>query len=250
MCFKGGSGCYFLNFFSIILAVMNAHPISPPTQGVHHLESFTYLSPSLPSYQHNGFYNQGLPYLPEPKSMEHQASNTHPTSEVEVLSLKAPLCPLCKGQKYGFTAYFHNPKIFSEPPHDLLPLVEKSYALKNRLKSLLVTYVMREREHDGFKEAEKEVLLWSRMVEELLGEIVTSAVVVELGLRPLEEVRKWTREMTRQIRQSLVGGQKLEMPKGRLQALLVEFRKLWEGVWLQSLLDRNCEGSLQNNYQD
>lgn len=112
-----------------------------------------------------------------------------------------------------------------------------------------MTYIMRELGQDGFQEAEKEVLLWSRIVEGLLSEVLASAVDYELSLRPLEEVRKWTGEMTRQIRESITGRQKLEMPKGRLLVFLLEFRKLWEGVWKQYLLDRMRDRSLQNNVQ-
>jgi hypothetical protein len=157
---------------------------------------------------------------------------------------------LCKGQKYGFTAYFHNPKIFPEPPHELLPLIEESYVLKNRLESLLVTYIMRGLEPGGVQEAKNEASVWSQLVKDLLSEVVASAVGFELDLRPLEEVRKWTREMTRQIRDSLVGRQKLEMPKGRLLILLLEYRKLWEGVWKKWLLDRKSGSSMQDKVQD
>jgi hypothetical protein len=87
-------------------------------------------------------------------------------------------------------------------------------------------------------------------VKDLLSEVVASAVGFELDLRPLEEVRKWTREMTRQIRDSLVGRQKLEMPKGRLLILLLEYRKLWEGVWKKWLLDRKSGSSMQDKVQD
>jgi hypothetical protein len=51
-------------------------------------------------------------------------------SRLETLSMLGDACPFCEGRKYGFTAYFHNLTIFSEPPHDILPLVEESYILK------------------------------------------------------------------------------------------------------------------------
>src|ERR1700743_2841728 len=44
--------------------------------------------------------------------------------KLESLSFTRNLCPLCKGKKYGFSAYFHNLKIFPEPPHAILSLVE------------------------------------------------------------------------------------------------------------------------------
>lgn len=211
---------------------MNTFHRPPPGLDSHYLEAFNFpSSATVNSVQPNGFYDPGAPHQFKPNICLEPKSSIPPTSELTTLSLKAPLCPLCKGQKYGFTAYFHNQKIFPEPPHDLLRLVEKSYFLKNRLKSLLVTYVMRGLEHDGLQEAEREVLKWSQSVEELLSEVVASFAGYEMGLRPLEEVRNWTIEITRRIRESIAGKQKLDMPKGRLLTLLLEFRKLWEGVW-------------------
>ena len=209
-------------------------------QDLHHFQSVNFPSTTLPpSFQNDGFYNLGALYPVKQQSFEEPISTAFLTSELPALSLEATLCPLCKGQKYGFTAYLHNLKIFPEPPHDLLPFIEKSYVLKNRLKSLLVTYIMRNLEQDGAQEAEKEVQFWGQLVEGLLSDVAASAVGFELSLYPLEEVWKWTEEMTRQIRESIAGRQKMEMPKGRLLALLLELRKLWEEVWKQYLLDRH-----------
>ena len=225
------------------MAAMNSHPTPLPKQGFHNLECLNFPSTSpLPSIQSNMFYNPGVTYPVKPETIAERTSFTPLVSELPILSLKTPLCPLCKGQKYGFTAYFHNPKIFSEPPHELLPLVEKSYVLKNRLKSLLVTYIMRDLEHDGIQEAEKEVLAWSQLVGDLLSEVMASAAGFELGLKSSEEVRDWTREMTKQILDSIYGRGQLEMPKGRLLVLLLEFRKVWERVWKAYLLDRKNRG--------
>jgi hypothetical protein len=232
------------------MAAMNTFPRPAPREGFNHLESFKFPSveQSLP-VQPNGFYNLGAPFHVKPESIAEPTSPAPLTSELTTLSLRAPLCPLCKGQKYGFTAYFHNSKIFPEPPHELLALVEKSYVLKNRLKSLLVTYVMRELEHGNVQEAEKEVSVWSQLIEDLLSEVMASASDIELGLRPLDEVRNWTKRITRQVRDSVVRKQELEMPKGRLVVLLLEFRKLWEGVWNQCLLDRKNGSFLYKNAQ-
>lgn len=224
---------------SFILTAMDTPSRSSLGQDLPHLESFNLqLNTPLLSFQHDGFYNMEARYCANQQTLQQSTSTTPPISELTTLSLKTPPCPLCKGQKYGFTAYFHNPNIFPEPPHDLLPFVEKSYILKNRLKSLLVTYIMRELELDGLHEAEKEVLLWRQLVEGLLSDVASSATGFELSLRPMEEVRKWTEEMTRQIRESIERGQKLEIRKGTLITLLLEFRKLWEGVWKGYLLDR------------
>jgi hypothetical protein len=153
------------------------------------------------------------------------------------LSVKPLLCPLCKGKKYGFTAYLHNTKIFSEPPHELLALIEKSYILKNRLKSLLITYVMRELEQCDFEEAEKGILRWAQMIEELAQEVRT-VMGSEPGVTALDEARNWTMKKTEQIRDHVGGRQKMDIPKGRLNALLLELRKLWETVWKQCSLRR------------
>jgi hypothetical protein len=40
------------------------------------------------------------------------------------------------------------------------------------------------------------------------------------------------------------------MPKGRLLILLLEYRKLWEGVWKKWLLDRKSGSSMQDKVQD
>ncbi|KAG0651666.1 hypothetical protein D0Z07_1624 [Hyphodiscus hymeniophilus] len=222
---------------------MNALPSLPSIQGMHQVESVSDQSTtSVSSYQHSGFYGTETQYYLDSQSLNSRMAITPPTSELIKLSMRAPLCPSCKGQKYGFTAYFHNQKIFSEPPHELLQLVEKSYILKNRLQSLLVTYIMRGPEDSSFQEAENEVLSWGQLVEDLLVEIVVSVVGFELELQPLEDVRSWTAMTTKQIRDSVLGIQQLDMPKGRLVALLLDFRKLWEGVWRQYLLDRKGGG--------
>lgn len=57
-------------------------------------------------------------------------------------------------------------------------------------------------------------------------------------------MRDWTKDMARQIQQSLAGGKRLEMPKGRLQVLLLELRRMWECVWNGYLLDRKNKSLL------
>ena len=106
---------------------------------------------------------------------------------------------------------------------------------------------MRELEQDGYQEAEKEVLVWCQLVEDLLNEVKTSAAGFELSPKPLEDVWNWTREMTKQIQDSVGGRQKLEMAKGRLQVLLLELRKNWEEVWKAYLVDRKTGPLIQEN---
>ena len=108
---------------------------------------------------------------------------------------------------------------------------------------------MRELDCDGLREAEREVVLWNSLVEDLLGEVITFSTGVDLGLEPLDEVRLWMRSMVEQIRESLMDGRKLEMPKGRLDEILVRFRSLWEGVWRRWLMDRMNHGSGGENIQ-
>jgi len=158
-------------------------------------------------------------------------------AELTTLSLQSTLCPLCKGQKLGFTAYFHNTKIFSEPPHELLGLVEKSYLLRDRLKSLLVTYTKHEVEQDRVPGIEAEIDVWQREITFLVKDVICSAQF-ELDFTSLDKVEAWTFEMTNRFKEHIWERIKLDMPKGRLQNLMVEFRKAWEEVWKGFLRDR------------
>src|SRR5271168_4302051 len=115
-------------------------------------------------------------------------SPTPLASELTTLSLIAPRCPLCKGEKYGFTAYFHNANIFSEPPHDLIRMVEKSYVLRNRLKSVLITYAMHDVEQDRVEIIMEEIDNWGQQVGCLIDEVVASAAGFELGQQAVEVV--------------------------------------------------------------
>ncbi|KAH8597946.1 hypothetical protein B0O99DRAFT_483464, partial [Bisporella sp. PMI_857] len=146
-------------------------------------------------------------------------------------------CEQCKGQRYGFTAYFHNPNIFSEPPHHLLSWVEQSYLFRDRLKSLIVTYAMREFEAEGLCKIEDGINSWVRNIGVFTTHLLCSAQKFELNILPLEEVKRWTSEMSKQLMDHVQGHKKLEMPRGRLQALLTEFRWCWEAVWLGYLRD-------------
>lgn len=93
------------------------------------------------------------------------------SAEVKSLPLTEPaLCPRCKGQKYGFTAYFHNTRIFPEPPHELLRLIEKSYFLRDRLKSFLVTYTMRQVDSEQVVGIEDKINKWQQEIIVLMKE--------------------------------------------------------------------------------
>jgi len=147
------------------------------------------------------------------------------------------VCIQCKGQKYGFSAYFHNPRIFLEPPHHLLHLIEQSYFLRDRLKSLLVTYAMRAVDTDQTQTIENEIHSWQREVACFANHVLCSAVLFELRVRPLDDVKMWSTEMSKQLVDHIRGFKTLEMPRGRLQVLLSEFRRAWESVWLGFIED-------------
>lgn len=165
-----------------------------------------------------------------------------PSSEPVTLSLRADLCQLCKGKKYGFTSYFHNTKIFFEPPHEILPVVEESYVLRDRLKSLLVTYAMREVEDDQAQNIETQILNWGYSVGMLADEVVASACNAgfALGLDRLDNVRKWRDIIVEEARYYASRNAAVKMPSGRLAALMLEYRKVWEAVWIGYLQDRKA----------
>lgn len=172
-------------------------------------------------------------------------------SELETLSLAGSLCLLCKGKKYGFTAYFHNHKIFPEPPHEILPLVEESYMLRDRLKSLLVTYAMRGVEQDEVESVMTQVYHWEFSVGALTDEVMTSAsnAGFVLNLGRLDDVRKWKDTIVDELKYYVLGQGQGRMERARLAALMLEYRKVWEPVWIGYLQDHKgmhsetCTGS-------
>lgn len=117
-------------------------------------------------------------------------------------------------------------------------MVEKSYLLKNRLKSLLVTYAMREVGQDQLQQVEGEVATWAQHVQDLISEVVGSAIGFAFDLQQLEVVQNWTKEITTQLREKVWLRERMEMSNGRLNEVLQEFRKLWEGVWKGYLRDQ------------
>lgn len=158
-------------------------------------------------------------------------------SELESLCLKEPLCLQCKGQKYRFTAYFHNMKIFPRPPHELVRLIEKSYILRDRLKSFLVTYTMRPIDQDRIWGIEEEINKWQQEIIFLMKNVICSAHF-ELDFSPLERAKNWSLLMADKVRDHIWGITRLEMPKGTLQMLLSEYRMAWERVWQGYLRDQ------------
>ena len=197
--------------------------------------------PQIPPRQSSNFYP--LPHsIPQPYSkVETPPSHTFtsPISNAFTgLSFREPLCPICKGQLYNFTAYFHNHKVFPSPPHELLSLIEKSYILKNRLQSLLVTYVTHDFDRTYLKDVKGEIYSWNEEVEGLVNEVLSSFAGYQAHSWPLGDVRYWTKWTMTQLAEHVDGIKRMEMPKGRLKALLLEFRKIWERVWVGYFGDR------------
>lgn len=213
-----------------------SQPHVPPSCAVFHgFENFSF-NPQIPkSYALPTTAFPNTPSQPPPEF----SLLTPPCSELQSLSLKAGPCPQCKGQKYGFTAYFHNTKIFFEPPHHLLRLVEKSYILRDRLKSFLVTYTLCEIEQDRIPRVEEEMNAWQQEIVGLVRDIICLAEF-ELDFALLEAAKIWTFEKVDRLREHVWGRRKLEMPKGSLQMFLSEYRKVWEGVWIGYLKDEKA----------
>ncbi|KAH8684308.1 hypothetical protein BGZ60DRAFT_397300 [Tricladium varicosporioides] len=149
-------------------------------------------------------------------------------------------CPQCKGLKYGFTAYFHNTEIFSKPPHELLPYIEQSYLLKNRLKTLLVDWVMHPPIHieEHTERAGIEIQSWGCQVETLLRSVLIFGKSNGVNLdeatseKAVEELVKWCGEIIKALKGTVYGGKHSELPERKLKNILSRFRQLWESVWI------------------
>jgi hypothetical protein len=209
----------------------------------HNLESFSFPAPP-----------QVHPSLPATVSSfatqrDHEESLVAGVPQVasarlkfETLSLIESPCLFCKGKKYGFTAYFHNHKIFPEPPHEILPLVEESYVLRDRLKSLLVTYAIRDVEQDEAENVMVQIHHWDFSVGALTDEVMNSAsnsgFVLNLGR--LDDVRKWKDAIVGEFKYYVSAPAQMKqtkLPSGRLSALMLEYRKVWEAVWMGYMHD-------------
>ncbi|KAH7336179.1 hypothetical protein BKA65DRAFT_351768, partial [Rhexocercosporidium sp. MPI-PUGE-AT-0058] len=146
-----------------------------------------------------------------------------------------PKCPQCKGKRFDFTAYFHNPKVFNTPPHELLDLVERSYILKNRLESILVTYIVHDlREDHRIQDSQDDVHDWVRQVASLAVEVKEGMIQGEGVSAELAGVQAWTEGMANRLGCHLerANGLKMEVPKGWKKEVLCDFRKQWEKVWI------------------
>jgi len=161
-------------------------------------------------------------------------SSTLPSLDGPSPPQSRPQCPQCKGQKYGFEAYFHNINIFPEPPHALLPWVERSYILKNRLQSLLVSYTVQQFERSYLQDIEIDINNWRLQVEAFAHEVASWGSGSERVVNAVKEVHQWSKTMVKQLWDHVVGNQMLPMPKGRVKEKLLEFRKGWEKVWVTS----------------
>lgn len=190
-------------------------------------------------------YNYPPPQLntPQFEVPQHQQNEFPPLTSISstLPSLDGPSppqsrqqCPQCKGQKYGFEAYFHNINIFPEPPHALLPWVERSYLLKNRLQSLLVSYTVQQFERAYLQDIEIDINNWRLQVEAFAHEVASWGSGSERVVNAVKEVHQWSKTMVKQLWDHVVGNQMLPMPKGRVKEMLLEFRKGWEKVWVAS----------------
>jgi hypothetical protein len=210
----------------------------PPLNELYNQDPF---ASSVRTYTSHGLPLQGnsnQQYLDIPRSEENDfppltsISSTLPSLDAHSPLQSQPACIHCKGQKYSFTAYFHNAKIFPEPPHEVLHWVERSYILKNRLQSLLVTYALHTVEIDHIRDIEVEINNWAMRVDALAHEVGSCGSGSERILSALTEVHRWMKGMIEQLWKHVRGAQTLPMPKGRLKEVVLEFRKAWERVWI------------------
>ena len=196
-------------------------------------------------------FGPDLSILPNRGTNEHIDRSSGPmspfplASEHSSHSMKPRTCPLCKGKKYEFTAYFHNANIFSEPPHELLSMIEESYLLRNRLKSLFVTYGMRVVERDQLQEAECDITAWYQQVGGLITEVDKFAIGSSLDLHWLERVQAWAKQTASQLREKISTGEIMALREMRMNQMLLEYRKLWENVWKGYLNDERRNSSTE-----
>ena len=162
---------------------------------------FQWLASSQRSIQAPRSHGVGLPSPiarsdhPLPPESLGQLSPSSLTADASELGVKPPGCALCKGTKYSFTPYFHNTKYFLKPPHEIILLVEKSYILKNRLHSLLVSYVLRDVEQDHVQQVQSEIKAWSQQVDSLESEFLEEVSGSEWFSSALTDAHIWKQEM-------------------------------------------------------
>jgi hypothetical protein len=212
----------------------------PPLNELYKQHPFTSSVGMHNKYNYSPLSQLNTPHLDVPRSAQNDfpqlrsISSTLPTLVGSPPPEGRPQCAHCKGQKYGFTAYFHNTKIFPEPPHALLPWVERSYLLKNRLQSLLLTYTVQEFDTAYLHDIENEINNFRLRVEGLVHEVSSWGSGSERVVKAVVEVHQWAEEMVKQLWDHVVGNQRLPMPTGRAKELVLEFRKGWERVWIGS----------------
>lgn len=188
------------------------------------------LSPAAAASLIPGSFNH--PSSLQPQEVLPEQNSPQLSSELTVLSLKAPSCPQCQGQKYDFTAYFHSLKFFPSPPHSLRLFVEKAYILKNKLQSLLITYCMRAVEAENLPNIESEIQSWVMQVGELAKDVLERDHSM---WQLVEQAQTWTMEMARMLWDHVRGADRLVnegMGKRRMRELVSGFRKVWEEVWV------------------
>jgi hypothetical protein len=71
-------------------------------------------------------------------------------------------------------------------------------------------------------------------VEGLAHEVGSWGSGSESVVSAVTEVHQWSKGMVKQLWDHVVGIQRLQMPKGRAKELVLEFRKGWERVWIES----------------
>lgn len=206
----------------------------------------TFYSPANSLYEPDGTSTiastppmSGIHQVNDSSSILQHPSVSHVLHPPQSTIAHAPPCPQCKGNKYGFTPYFHNKQIFPEPPHVLLMLVEQTYLLRNRLKSLLINYVTRRVDNNRLEAIANEIVEWKSRVECLSREVLISSVGFELNTEALEAVNKWATEMVERLSNHVHGIEKMKLSSEEQKGLLIEFKKLWEVVWTSYLVDRN-----------
>ncbi|KAJ8067177.1 hypothetical protein OCU04_004542 [Sclerotinia nivalis] len=211
---------------------------------VSQAEITSFYSPANSLYEPDGTStNASTPPMPGIQQVNGSSSSLQPSSASQLSHPSqqtiAPTCPQCKGHKYGFTSYFHNTNIFSEPPHDLLMFVEQTYLLRNRLKSLMINYVTRRVDNNRLEVISNEIMEWKGRVECLAREILISSMGFELNTEGLEAVNDWAAELVQRLNNHVRGIVRIELSNEDQKGLLIDFKKLWEVVWTSYLLDRN-----------
>lgn len=149
-------------------------------------------------------------------------------------------CPSCRGNRYDYTSYFHNSRIFSSPPHQLLPFIEESYVLKNLLQSLLFNYVVRSERDESSEMVKLSLEAWNAKVEgllirvraELVGRATNGMAEVE---EAMSKLRAGVQNIVTLIWLHISGERRMDMSPARMKEVVCEFRKLWEAVWVRCL---------------